>query len=218
MTFNIWQAGRGGAALDQLVTEVAPDVLLVNECPKTPLLWRRRCRKLCERWGMTYVVGGREAGSNMIAVSPRVAVRARWATRIRQPMVRPARGVAAAQLRIDGRLLGAVSCHLGLDGERRVHEVEHVVGAARRLRGPVVVGGDLNERPGGPSWRRLRKAGYVDDGSSAWPTFPAVAPTKRIDALLVHAARVLQHGDPGVDERLQRRASDHRAVLAVLDL
>jgi hypothetical protein len=29
---------------------------------------------------------------------------------------------------------------------------------------------------------------------------------------------VLHHGDPGIDEALQAEASDHRAVLAVLDL
>jgi hypothetical protein len=32
------------------------------------------------------------------------------------------------------------------------------------------------------------------------------------------AARLLHHGDPGVDEELQARASDHRGVLAVLDV
>jgi endonuclease/exonuclease/phosphatase family metal-dependent hydrolase len=127
--------------------------------------------------------------------------------------------VAAAQLRVHGRLLGVVACHLSLHADRRVREAERVVEVADQLRGPVVVGGDLNERPGGPSWRRLRKAGYVDHGSGDWLTFPATEPTKRIDALLVRgAARLLHHGDPGVDEELQARASDHRGVLAVLDV
>jgi endonuclease/exonuclease/phosphatase family metal-dependent hydrolase len=90
---------------------------------------------------------------------------------------------------------------------------------ADRLRGTVLVGGDLNEKPGGPSWRALREAGYVDYGSQAWPTYPADHPEKRIDALLVRGgAPVVHHGDPGVEERLQAQASDHRAVLAVLDL
>jgi len=100
-----------------------------------------------------------------------------------------------------------------------VRETERVVEVAGRMSGPVVVGGDLNERPGGPSWRRLRAAGYVDHGDWEWPTYPADEPFKRIDALLVRGdTEVLHHGDPGVEPRLQARASDHRAVLAVLEL
>jgi endonuclease/exonuclease/phosphatase family metal-dependent hydrolase len=112
-----------------------------------------------------------------------------------------------------------VSCHLSLEADRRAREVERVIEVAGRLRGTVLIGGDLNEKPGGPSWRRLREAGYADHGSKAWPTFPADAPVKRIDALLVRGgAPVSHHGDPGVDDALQARASDHRAVLAVLDI
>jgi endonuclease/exonuclease/phosphatase family metal-dependent hydrolase len=84
---------------------------------------------------------------------------------------------------------------------------------------PVVVAGDLNERPDGPSWERLREAGFVDHGDREWRTFPADRPDRRIDALLVRGgARVPHHGDPGVPEELLAAASDHRPVLAVLDL
>lgn len=219
LTYNIWMGGRGGASLHEAVRAARPDVILVNESPKTPLLWRRRNRELAERWGMRYVAGGRDAGSNMIAVRPEVEVRKAFTTTLRQPLLQPRRGIAAAQLRVRGRLFGVVSCHLSLDAERRAREIEQVVEVAARLRGPVVVGGDLNEKPGGPSWQRLRAAGYLDHGSRSWLTFPADEPVKRIDALVVRgSARVLHHGDPGVDEELQARASDHRGVLAVLDL
>lgn len=219
MTYNIWMGGRGGPALDEVVHGSGADVLLVNESPKTPLLWRSKARALAERWGMRYVAGGRDAGSNMITADPRLQVRSTFTTTLRQPLFQPRRGIAAAQLRANGRLFGVVSCHLSLDAERRAAEVEHVVRVADRLRGPVLVGGDLNEKPGGPSWRRLRQAGYVDHGTQEWLTFPADEPVKRIDALLVRGTvPVLRHGDPGVPEELQRTASDHRAVLAVLDL
>jgi endonuclease/exonuclease/phosphatase family metal-dependent hydrolase len=217
MTFNIWLGGRGSRALHEAVRRARPDVLLVNESPKTPLLWRRRCEELAQRWGMTYVDGGRSAGSNMIVVGSDVAVRSTYTTTIPVPCLRPRRGVAAAQLRLAGRPLGVVSCHLSLDAGRRVREVERVIEVAEQLHGPVLVGGDLNERPDGPCWQRLRAAGYVDHGSSAWLTYPARKPRKRIDALLLRgAADVLHHGDPGLDPALQARASDHRAVLAEL--
>lgn len=219
MTYNIWMGGRGGALLDTVVRDAAPDVLLVNESPKTPLLWRRRARALAERWGMRHVAGGRDAGSNMILVGPGVVVRSATARKIAQPLFQPRRGVAAAQLRVRGRLVGVVACHLSLDATRRPSELEQVLEVAGRLRGPVLLGGDLNEGPRGPSWQRLRDLGYVDHGSRAWPTYPAQTPTKRIDALLVRgAATVVHHGDPGVDEELQARASDHRPVLVEIEM
>lgn len=219
MTYNIFMGGRSGSLLHEAVRQAAPDVLLVNESPKTPLLWRGRCRRLAEAWGMRYVVGGRDAGSNMIAVGTGIGVKSTLATQLRQPLFQPRRGIAAAQLRVHGSLVGVVSCHLSLDPERRAREVERVIEVAGRMRGPVLVAGDLNEPPRGPSWRRLRAAGYVDHGTKDWPTYPADDPVKRIDALLMRGtATVTHHGDPGIAEDLQSRASDHRAVLAVLEL
>lgn len=219
MTYNIWRGGQGGERLDQAVRAAAPDVLLVNEAPKIPLLWKRRCSRLAKRWGLRYVVGGRDAGSNMIVAAEKVDVSSSYTTVLPQPFFQPRRGIAAAQLRVGDAIFGVVSCHLSLDQGRRLVEVERVIEVAEGLQGPVVVAGDLNERPAGPCWARLREEGFVDHGSSSWLTFPAVAPRKRIDALLVRGdVHVLHHGDPGVDEELQERASDHRPVLAVLEL
>jgi endonuclease/exonuclease/phosphatase (EEP) superfamily protein YafD len=219
MTYNIFMGGRKGAAVHEVVRVAAPDVLLVNESPKTPLLWRRRCERLAARWRLTYVTGGRSAGSNMIAVGRRVSVKHAESRVLRQPLFQPRRGIASAQLHIEGRLVGVVACHLSLDRPRRAVEVEQVLQTANRLRGVVIVAGDLNERPDGPSWQRLRQAGYRDHGSGDWKTFPADQPDRRIDALLVRGdATVLHHGDPGPDSRLLARASDHRPILATLEI
>lgn len=218
MTYNIYMGGRKGAALHQVVRGVAPDVLLVNESPKTPFLWKRRCQNLAEQWDMRFIGGGRKAGSNMITVGNGVQVKKVDAQVFRTPLFKPRRGVVSAQLRRDGQLFGVVSCHLSLERDRRLREVELVIASANRLRGPVVVAGDLNERPAGPSWQRLREVGFVDHGSKEWLTFPAEEPEARIDALLVRGnAKVAHHGDPGVPIELQIQASDHRGVLAVLD-
>ncbi|MGZ4436323.1 MAG: endonuclease/exonuclease/phosphatase family protein [Nocardioidaceae bacterium] len=219
MTYNIHQGGRGGRLLDDVVRAVAPDVLVVNECPKAPLLWRGRCRSLAERWGLRVAAGGRNAGSNLLLVGPRVEVRRAGAQVLPQPLLSPRRGVAWAQLRVESRLVGVVAVHLGLDAERREDEVVAAIATARGLRGPVVLAGDLNERPDGPSWRRLARAGYADHGGADGPTFPADQPRKRIDALLVRGeARVLRHGAPDLPERLLATASDHRPLVAELDL
>jgi endonuclease/exonuclease/phosphatase family metal-dependent hydrolase len=219
MTYNILLGGRRGDPLHQVVRAVHPDVLLVNEAPKAPLVWRRATRKLTRRWDLRYAAGGRPAGSNLVVVAPGIGVKSTSELVLPQPAFRPRRGVAAAQLRVEGRLLGVVSCHLSLDRDRRLEEVRRVVAVATALRGPVVVAGDLNEPPDGPAWALLRKAGFRDHGSAAWRTFPSDEPRRRIDALLVRGnATVVRHGDPGVDPALLAAASDHRPVLAELEL
>lgn len=219
MTYNILMGGRNGSDLHRVVRAVAPDVLLVNESPKTPFLWKRRARRLADAWDMRYVVGGRPAGSNMITTAPTLGVKTQGAETIKQPLFQPRRGVAWAQLRVQGQLVGAVSCHLSLDRERRLREVDTVLRIADRLRGPVVVGGDLNEAPDGPVWQRFARAGYVDHGTRTDRTYPPDGPVKRIDALLVRGgADVVDHGVPEVDPALLASASDHLPVVATLRL
>ena len=218
MTYNILLGGRRGQPLYDVVRAVAPDVLLVNEGPKRPVLDGRDCRRLADRLGLRYVVGGRAAGGNLVLRSDRVEVRSSSRQVIAQPPFRPRRGVAAAQLRVEGRLVGVVSCHLSLDAASRRTEVAEVLAAAGRLRGPVVLAGDLNEPPDGPCWAGLRAAGFADHGQRGWPTFPADRPRARIDALLVRGAvTVRSHGDPGVPAEALAAASDHRPVLAELE-
>ena len=219
MTYNIFMGGRNGSDLHRVVRAVEPEVLLVNESPKKPFLWKRRAGHLADSWGMRYVVGGRSAGSNMITAASTVGVKARGAEIIDQPLFQPRRGIAWAQLRVEGRLLGVVCCHLSLDRQRRLAESERVLEVASRLRGPVVIGGDLNEEPDGAVWRRLARAGFSDHGSARSRTFPADDPKKRIDALLVRGnAEVLSHGIPDVDPALMAAASDHLPVVAALRL
>jgi endonuclease/exonuclease/phosphatase family metal-dependent hydrolase len=223
-TYNIYMGARRGSAVDGVVRGIAPDVLLVNECPKQPLLWRRACRRLAERWGLSLVSGGRPAGSNLVLAGPGVSVKSAGAERLRQPLFQPRRGIAWAQLRVHGQLLGVVSCHLSLDRDRRLREVERILEVAARLRGPVVLGGDLNERPGGPVWRRLSRAGFVDGNARSgdpWLTFPSEDPQTRIDALLLRSttAHFLSHGGPdGVPDASLTAASDHRPVVADIRL
>ena len=218
-TYNILMGGRNGSDLHRVVRATAPDVLLVNESPKTPFLWRRRARSLAEAWGMSYVVGGRPAGSNMITTAWPVGIKARGAETLDQPLFQPRRGIAWAQLRVEGRLLGVVCCHLSLDRQRRLTETERVLDVANRLRGPVVVGGDLNETPDGPVWQGFTRAGYVDHGSRRHRTYPAHDPVKRIDALLVRGAvDVLSHGVPNLDPAILAAASDHLPLLVTLRL
>ena len=219
MTYNIYLGGRGGPLLDQVVRAAEPDVLVVNESPHYPVVWRRQCRKLARRWGMEMVVGGRPAGSLMLLVRPDLRVTFRHQKVLGRPPFRPRRGIASAEVEVRGQRVGIVGCHLSLHPDERAREVEKVIEEADSLGDPVVVAGDLNERPNRQSWRQLREAGFVDHGTREWLTFPADSAVKRIDAVLVRGdLTVSHHGDPGVPADLLAAASDHRPVLAVLDL
>jgi endonuclease/exonuclease/phosphatase family metal-dependent hydrolase len=218
MTYNIL-GGRAGTPLAQVVTAVRPDVLLANECPKTPLLWRWRCRRLLRGWRLRYAGGGRPAGSNLLATSAAVDVVRSVAWRTPEPLLQPRRGIVAAQLSVAGRAFGFVGAHLSLQRQWRHRDLDRVIAAAETLTGPVVVAGDFNEGPGGRCWRRLAQAGFRDAAGPDELTFPSLQPDRRIDALLVRGAvTVLEHRVPALEPALLAAASDHLPVTALLEL
>ncbi|HET7173567.1 MAG TPA: endonuclease/exonuclease/phosphatase family protein [Nocardioidaceae bacterium] len=169
MTYNIWYPHHRDEVA-RVVRELAPDVLVVNETPKAPFIWRWRCRRLVDSWGMRYAAGGRDAGSNLICVSGRVAVVATSVRRLRQPLCKPRRGVVAARLRVAGAELAVVGVHLSLIASSRPGEAAQAVAVATALTGPVVVAGDLNEGPRGRAWQVFRDAGYADAAAQSLPS------------------------------------------------
>ena len=216
LTYNIL-GGKARVALRSVMRSVKPDVMVVNETPQTPLLWRWQCPSLARQWDLQHVAGGRNAGRNMICAQAYIGVAETYVERTKLPLFQPIRGLVSAQLRAHSHRFGVVGVHRGLDPKLRELQVEQVLAAADRLHGPVVVAGDLNEPPKGPSWEALRAAGFVDHGDSEDHTYPAEHPAKRIDALLVRGdVRVTRHRIPGLQPELLRLASDHLPVSAVL--
>jgi endonuclease/exonuclease/phosphatase family metal-dependent hydrolase len=120
----------------------------------------------------------------------------------------------------DACALWAVATHLALRPfERRRHALE-LAALLRGLGEPLVLGGDLNERPDGPAvatvGEGLRDA-WLLGGDANGETFPAEEPTARIDYLFVsrdiRVERAIVPPTPDV-----RTASDHRPVVADLKL
>lgn len=217
VSYNIYGA-RYREALQSAVLALAPDVLVVSETPKVPLIWPLQCDRLARSWGMRRAGGGRSAGSNMICVSPRVEVLATTARRLPQPRFQPRRGIVTAQCAIDGVEFGVVGVHLSLRKPSRPLEAAEAVADAARLRGPLLVCGDLNEGPHGPAWQVFRDAGLVDEADRGAVTSPASAPASRLDAVLVRGAEVREHVVPELGDGLLPRASDHLPVLACVVL
>jgi endonuclease/exonuclease/phosphatase family metal-dependent hydrolase len=186
---------------------MAPDVVLVQEAPRL-LLWRTWCAQLARRSGLRLVTGGRPAAGNLLLVGSRVEVLAGRSLLLPRRPGLHRRGAVLADLAVDGRRLSVLGTHLDLAPSARLD-------SARRLRAhasaPLVVGADVNEEAGAPAWEVLAD-GLRDVGLGLGPTFPASAPRRRIDALLVdHSLQVL-----GAQVLRTGRLSDHLPVVADL--
>jgi endonuclease/exonuclease/phosphatase family metal-dependent hydrolase len=129
------------------------------------------------------------------------------------------RGCLIAGLAAPGReRLWAISVHLGLDGPERAAHARRLVTIVDHLEpaAPVVLGGDLNARPDAGSVRTIAARLPDAAGGTGAPTFPAGAPTARIDHVFASAdlRRVATAtGAPGAET-----ASDHLPVTAELDV
>jgi endonuclease/exonuclease/phosphatase family metal-dependent hydrolase len=117
----------------------------------------------------------------------------------------------------DGPAVSLACVHLGL---RRPERLAHVAAIQEALRArpgrpPLVIAGDLNAAPPSPEWTAWSPV--RDPWPSAGATFPAGAPSSRIDVVLLGPQlEAVEYGEPGVDDADVRRASDHRPVLAVV--
>lgn len=110
------------------------------------------------------------------------------------------------------------------DPSVRRTQVAEMLDILGRTRDPVILMGDLNAPPDAPelapllrwlrdAWEAGRGRTGARDGTAAGLTYPAGAPTKRIDYVLVSPAfRVL---NARVEDT---RASDHRPVVASLEV
>lgn len=222
LTYNVRGLHDDPDAVATVVRRCQPDVLVVQEGPRR-FRWRPRCAALARACGLFYVAGGRTAGGNVLFATARVRVHAILERRMPVPLGAPMRGIVAATLSVEGTRFRVVGVHLSLGASERALEVTQVLAAAQLESGlPLLVAGDLNEGPTGPSWAAFARAGLRDvcAGDSARPTYPAHAPRARIDGVLVSNpdVDVLRAGvptDPDLRPLLSR-ASDHLPVLAEL--
>lgn len=212
LTYNLRQLRDDREAVLAVLRGAAPDVVAVQEPPRGPL-GLVRLRRLAARAGLEVAVGGGGARTTALLVRPGLpvgrarAVRLPRRSRTRRGLTR--RGLAVA----DVAGVRVVSVHLSLDGAERAHHVHRLLLLVAATQGPCVVAGDLNEPPGGRSWRSLGL--HLRDVTPATgPTYPTAAPVHRIDA--VHATGVVATGAQVVPGEAVRRASDHLPV--VVDL
>jgi endonuclease/exonuclease/phosphatase family metal-dependent hydrolase len=171
---SLRDSSRGVAAV---LRSLSPDVVLVQEAPRL-LLWRTSRRLLARRSGLRVVTRGRAAGCLVLRAPSVRVVRSGVVLMPRRPGLHR-RAVAYASLLVAGAPVVVASTHLDLSPEARLDSARRVRAALPA--GPLVLGADVNEEPGGPAWLALSD-GLVDLGAA--PTFPAKDPHRRIDVLL----------------------------------
>jgi endonuclease/exonuclease/phosphatase family metal-dependent hydrolase len=217
LTYNVQSLRRGLDRVAAVISDEDPDVALLQECGT-----RGGLVKLAEALGMQSVSTHRPFGRvrNAVLYGPAWRLRGREAADFVRLGRTLRRGAMVAWLRRDGVSMTAVSTHLGLVPAERVDHARELTDRLAAEDGPVVVGADLNESPEAPAVRWIG-ARYFDAfaqaGEGAGPTFPALAPTARIDYLFVGGPVSVQRvWVPAGREAV--RASDHLPVAANLDI
>ncbi|WP_225653914.1 endonuclease/exonuclease/phosphatase family protein [Streptomyces pseudogriseolus] len=138
----------------------------------------------------------------------------RLSTQTPDPVPAPAPGFAEIVIRVKGVRTHVYSTHLDYraDPSIRAAQAADMLDVLADDRGPSILVGDFNAEPSAPElaplWHTLR-----DAAPGAGPTYPAVAPRKRIDLITV------SHGITVTGARTHATAaSDHRPVVADLRL
>ncbi|OII62836.1 endonuclease [Streptomyces sp. CC53] len=222
--YNVRSLHDDEDALARVIRACAPDVVFVQEAPRF-FRWRKHAARLAAKSGLLVLGGGATAAGPLLLCSLRVTVERAEDVLLPLTPGLHRRGLATAVVRIGGARLGLVSCHLSLRRDERYAQAGLLLDRLAALDVPhAVVGGDINERPGGPAFRRL--AGELQDCRAVRPwggehTWPAHAPDRRIDALYAtKGVEVLgcgvPAGLPGVTGTDLAAATDHLPVLAAL--
>jgi endonuclease/exonuclease/phosphatase family metal-dependent hydrolase len=219
VTYNVRGFRDGLDRLARVVSHFEPDIVLVNETGGR-LALRRFGRALDMEVARDPWSPFRRRVKDAVLARAPWRIESSFQHRFETASRMYPRGALVAELRRGAARVHAVAVHLSLHpGERRRH-AEELAELVRGLHTPAVVAGDLNERPDGRAvailGTRFRDA-WLLAGDTDGDTFPADAPTARIDYLFVtegiRVDRVVVPAGPDA-----REASDHRPVVAAVTL
>lgn len=224
LSYNIRSMRDDTHALARVIGACAPDLVLVQEAPRF-FRWRKKLARLASETGLVILSGGATAAGPAILCSLRATVERTEDVLLPLTPGQHRRGFATAVVRFGGARVGVLSCHLSLEKSERYAQggmlLDRLAGMGAEH---AVVGGDLNEWPGGPTFRRLTESLTDCWDAAPWGgehTWTRDEPHRRIDALFVSkGVEVLgcgvPVGQPGVRESDLAAATDHLPVLAAL--
>lgn len=227
LSYNIRSMRDDTAALARVIGMCAPDLVLIQEAPRF-FRWRKRLARLAAESGQVILTGGATAAGPALLCSLRATVERTEDVLLPLTPGQHRRGFATAVVRFGAARLGVVSCHLSLEKDERYEQGGMLLDRLAAMGvDHAVAGGDLNERPTGPTFTRL--AEYLQDCRTTAPwgpddhTFSSAAPFQRIDAIFAtKGIEVLGCGvpfhHPGIKDSDLKTATDHLPVLAALKI
>ncbi len=219
VVYNVRGFRDGADLVAAVVRRFEPDLLLLNETGG-----RLRLRRFARSLGM-HVAGDawsplRRRVKDAILVRPPWRIVERRQHRFAGGTFLYPRGVLIARLEREDRSMWGSVTHLGVRPAERLRHAEELAEIVEALGTPLLLGGDLNDRPDGRAVARLSRGlrdAWLLAGDVEGETFPADRPSARIDYLFVRGEaqvdRVIVAGSPEA-----ARASDHRPVIAELTL
>ncbi|MHC5004961.1 MAG: endonuclease/exonuclease/phosphatase family protein [Planctomycetota bacterium] len=227
LSWNI-RHGEGADGVDlervaRLIRAVGPDVVLLQEvderCGRSGSV--DQARFLGERLGMHHAFApfmDYDGGRYGLAVLSRLPLVDREVVPLPAGRHEP-RSALAVTIRPDETTppLTVINVHFDWleDDEARFAQAQAILRWQARLEHPVVLGGDLNARPGDRTVKLARERFPVGPPPSEQrATFPAHRPDREIDYVLARPAGAWRLDLYTVIE--ETVASDHRPVLAVL--
>jgi endonuclease/exonuclease/phosphatase family metal-dependent hydrolase len=217
MTYNVRSLRDDVDALASVVRSCAPDVLLVQEAPRF-LRWRSKRAALARRCGLVVATADRPGGLCIITALRVDLVNTSFSL-LPKTSGHHQRAIVGATVALGGVQWRLLTVHLSTDAAQRQR---HRAAVSSHLSGdaaaPLIVGGDVNEDPGGPMFTML--SAELQDcfevaGSGSGLTSPAAAPSRRLDAIFASPSLTVVSCE-AVDAPGVKAASDHRPVLAVL--
>lgn len=219
LNWNVHGLRDDVGALAATVASSGAHLFVVQEAPRL-FRWRSRCAELARRCGMVVVAGGGgDACGNLLLASVAVRVHAARSRRLVFLPGEQPRGAAVAECSLAGARFTALGTHLSLHPAERLRQVPALLAGLPEDGPPLVLAGDLNEQPGGPTWDAF--ADRLDDAAVSYgddtPTFSTDNPRRRIDAIWVDRRMTVERYTV-LDTPLVRRASDHFPLVAEVKL
>lgn len=213
VTYNVRGFRDGRARVASVVSGLRPDVLLLQETgPRRDLRW------LADRVGMRVAPDPRSPLRRRVKNAVLLSDPWRFASAelIRFPSARRwyPRGALVARAICGDHAVWALSAHFGLVGAERGRQAESLVRLVGTLNGGLVIaGGDLNAMPEMAAVAHVASAlrdswSLVGEGDGS--TFPAIAPTARIDYVFVGEGGEVVSAAVGAERASE--ASDHLPV------
>jgi endonuclease/exonuclease/phosphatase family metal-dependent hydrolase len=188
LVYNVKGFRAGVGVVADAVGAFRPDVALITECGS-----RRHLHRFAKRLGMKAshksLFPLRRVPRNAVLVrKPLRVTHHRMAKFTDSQRFYPRGALITNVTDPGGREFTAASIHLGLLPAERKRHAEELVALLADISPPIILGGDLNDRPHSPAPALISKAlwdVWLRIGESTGESFPSTGPEARIDYLFV---------------------------------